>query len=48
MSHNNENTNDVSQVDAENDDKNLEHYDESEIETTESEHTLHKLSLIHI
>ena len=36
MSHinENENTNDVSQADAENDDKNLKHYDESEIETT--------------
>ena len=47
MSHinENENTNDVSQADAENDDKNLEHYDESEIETTESEHTLHKLQI---
>ncbi len=45
MSHNNENTNDVSKADAENDDKNLEHYDESEIETTESEHTLHKLQI---
>ena len=37
MSHINENTNDVSQADAENGDKNLEHYDESKIETTESE-----------
>jgi len=45
MSHINENTNDVSQADAENDDKNLEHYDESEIETTESEQTLHKLQI---
>ena len=45
MSHINENTNDVSQADAENDHKNLEHYDESEIETTESEHTLHKLQI---
>ncbi len=41
----NENTNDVSQNDAENSDKNLEHYDESEIETTESEQTLHKLQI---
>ena len=45
MSHINENTNDVSQADAENDNKNLEHYDESEIETTESEQTLHKLQI---
>ena len=45
MSHINENTNDVSQNDAENSDKNLEHYDESEIETTESEQTLHKLQI---
>jgi molecular chaperone GrpE len=45
MSHINENTNDVSQADAENDDKNLEHYDESEIETTESEQVLYKLQL---
>ena len=47
MSHinENENTNDVSQVDAENGDKNSEHYDESEIETTESEQTLHKLQI---
>ena len=39
MSHINENknTNDISQADAENGDKNSEHYDESEIETTESE-----------
>ena len=45
MSDINENTNDVSQADAENGDKNLEHYDESEIETTESERTLHKLQI---
>ena len=47
MSHinENENTNDVSHADAENSDKNLEHHDESEIETTESEHTLHKLQI---
>ena len=47
MSHinENENTNDVSHADAENTDKNSEHYDESEIETTESEHTLHKLQI---
>ena len=45
MSHINENTNDVSQTDAENGDKNLEHYDESKIETTESEQTLHKLQI---
>ena len=47
MSHinENENTNDVSQADAENGDKNLEHYDESEIETTESEQALHKLQI---
>ncbi len=45
MSHINENTNDVLQNDAENSDKNLEHYDESEIETTESEQTLHKLQI---
>ena len=47
MSHinENENTNDVSQTDAENGDKNLEHYDKSEIETTESEQTIHKLQI---
>ena len=47
MSHINENknTNDISQADAENGDKNSEHYDESEIETTESEQTLHKLQI---
>ena len=45
MSHINENTNDVSQADGKNGDKNLEHYDESEIETTESEQTLHKLQI---
>jgi len=45
MSHINKNTNDVSQADAKNGDKNLEHYDESEIETTESEQTLHKLQI---
>ena len=45
MSHINKNTNDVSQADGKNGDKNLEHYDESEIETTESEQTLHKLQI---
>ena len=47
MSHinENENTNDVSQADAENGDKNLEHNDKSEIEATESEQTLHKLQI---